>query len=596
MKVLMLAAGRFPSFGFRRLCTLAIVALATACTDSGDPNEQAVGPVTALATSKSHVDPANVASDFHPAGYTDLVFADEFNGSTLDRTKWCTRYAWGGGPPLQVADSDCLKLDAYGSDRGNLDFVNDEAQRYRDYNEAGAPLHAFSGQHLSLRATRKANPAPTEPAYEAAMLRSKGIAQWPPELDIFEGPLNGSPAESANSIWQSSKIVNGLQTLTGDREVTYAIPEYPDDPAFGYWGYWISPTNLRNIWIEVAVEWTQDEACYFYDGIKVVCENYRWVTDTGAQANEASLLLNLAIGGAWAGMNGIDDASFPTALDVDYIRVYERTVLAQEGLATDITAEPNVVGMTPAPTPFSINSVYWGSNVQRLARGGLQLATASAGYLSIDARSCANNTHEVSLAELETSTDTSVTFCGTNQTLAAGTGYGYQLHLDRAVTTAPWSLTLKRHDGTSTPVTLSTAANIPANAIDVRVVVQTDGNQVSATFLSKGNAPVQLLATDTTYRGNWLGIAVAQQTGLGPVWTWRYGIDFVPPLDTDGDGIPDVIDPDDDGDNVPDVTDVFPLDATEWADSDGDGIGDNADPITPPLYDEPGRWDASGSL
>jgi len=32
-----------------------------------------------------------------------------------------------------------------------------------------------------------------------------------------------------------------------------------------------------------------------------------------------------------------------------------------------------------------------------------------------------------------------------------------------------------------------------------------------------------------------------------------------------------------DGDNVPDVLDLFPNDASEWADNDGDGTGDNAD-------------------
>lgn len=49
-------------------------------------------------------------------------------------------------------------------------------------------------------------------------------------------------------------------------------------------------------------------------------------------------------------------------------------------------------------------------------------------------------------------------------------------------------------------------------------------------------------------------------------------------LDTDGDGIPDVIDPDDDNDGVPDTLDAFPLDPSEWLDTDHDGIGNNADP------------------
>lgn len=48
-------------------------------------------------------------------------------------------------------------------------------------------------------------------------------------------------------------------------------------------------------------------------------------------------------------------------------------------------------------------------------------------------------------------------------------------------------------------------------------------------------------------------------------------------LDSDNDGIPDITDPDDDNDGFPDVVDAFPLDPTEHVDSDSDGVGDNAD-------------------
>ena len=49
--------------------------------------------------------------------------------------------------------------------------------------------------------------------------------------------------------------------------------------------------------------------------------------------------------------------------------------------------------------------------------------------------------------------------------------------------------------------------------------------------------------------------------------------------DTDlQDGIPgDNADTDDDGDNVLDAEDLFPLDASEWADTINDGVGDNSD-------------------
>jgi licheninase len=34
------------------------------------------------------------------------------------------------------------------------------------------------------------------------------------------------------------------------------------------------------------------------------------------------MILNLAVGGAWAGAKGIDDAAMPQAMEVDYVRVW----------------------------------------------------------------------------------------------------------------------------------------------------------------------------------------------------------------------------------------------------------------------------------
>ena len=49
------------------------------------------------------------------------------------------------------------------------------------------------------------------------------------------------------------------------------------------------------------------------------------------------------------------------------------------------------------------------------------------------------------------------------------------------------------------------------------------------------------------------------------------------PLDTDSDGICDLLDSDSDGDGVIDSEDVFPTDPNETTDDDGDGVGDNGD-------------------
>jgi beta-glucanase (GH16 family) len=142
-----------------------------------------------------------------------------------------------------------------------------------------------------------------------------GALVWPPEIDIFEGALNAMD-ERDNMIRIGGQI-RGAQTLSGKPEFTYNDPAYSRDTT-----NFSRSSSLRDTWFVIAADWTQDSICYLVDGVKEMCENYRWVDDQGVPANTASLLLNLAIGGDWAGAGGIDDAAFPTTFDIDYVRVY----------------------------------------------------------------------------------------------------------------------------------------------------------------------------------------------------------------------------------------------------------------------------------
>jgi beta-glucanase (GH16 family) len=287
-----------------------------------------------------------VACDSHPAGY-ELVFSDEFDGTQLDRSAWCTRYIYGGGPAPQP-DPQCQR-----NGDGNLDFLNDEQQRYVDTNRNGEQMHVLRDGVLSLRATRTRNDPYA--SYESAMIRSKatfrptgstsyyitarvrlpdvrgtwpalwlnsdrradGTTTWPPEIDIFEGPLNLRD-DTAEMLHQAT-IIRGAQTASRGREYTFTAPEFETT-----WNNYRAAHSLRARWIEVSAEWTASGVCYFVDGYKTACENYRWVYDGGEQAAPAHILLNLAIGGGWAGRDGIDTARFPTSLDVDWVRVYRK--------------------------------------------------------------------------------------------------------------------------------------------------------------------------------------------------------------------------------------------------------------------------------
>jgi beta-glucanase (GH16 family) len=323
-----------------------------------DTRDAAAAPDTRDAAAAPDTRDAAAAPDTRDAADTDtggvtvgytMVFGDEFNGTTLDRTKWCTRFVYGGGPTLQVPDSACTGPDGFS---GTLDFLNDEQQRYVDINSKGETMHVESGGTLKMRTTKSRTD--TYASYESTMLRSKmefkpsattsyyivarlklpnvkgtwpamwlacgfgttGKAQWPPEIDVFEGALN-TVDDTANMIRMGSQVRGGKQTDTGMQQITTSSAMFDRT-----WDNYRSADTLRDVWLSIGATWTANSICYSVNGVQTMCENYHWTDDSGVPANPSSLLLNLAIGGAWAGRYGVDGTLFPTALESDYVHVY----------------------------------------------------------------------------------------------------------------------------------------------------------------------------------------------------------------------------------------------------------------------------------
>jgi beta-glucanase (GH16 family) len=321
--------------------------LLTGCAHAFDP-----APVDRLAGLSGDV--RNLTSDFHPAAYRELVFHDEFEGKSIDRREWCTRFPYGGGPALQVPDPEC---GARG--RGTLDFLGKEQQRYVDFNALDEPMHVVRGGVLSLRATLT-RPDTSAP-YEAGMIRSKrtfrpdasksyyitarmrlpamrgswpafwltpGIGPddqtgWPPEIDILEGPLN--EVDTDNILTLTAQAQNwGGEGVKGDTPLLFAHADYDKKTRKLH-----AAGSLRDIWLEAGLEWTERQACFFIDGQKKACTAYEWKHNDGRLAPAAPLVFNLAIGG-WAGRFGIDDSRLPAAFEVDYVRVYQKSVPPEE--------------------------------------------------------------------------------------------------------------------------------------------------------------------------------------------------------------------------------------------------------------------------
>ncbi len=261
----------------------------------------------------------SAVGSFVPAGYL-LAFNDEFNGSSLNRAKWFTRFIYAGGT----------------SDR-----LNDEQQRYRDNSN-----HVVADGVLKLIARRVRTGSADGIDYESGMIRSDwttrygyfearvrmpagiglssafwlnsdvsefGRLAWPPEIDIFEFVNNG--VEDTRDMIHSGVVdARGLAA-------SYAFKH----PSFdSTWTFWRAPYDFSGGWHTIGAEWTPDALTLYVDGERIYTRNVRWNYSDGSAAAPAHIILNLAVGGQWAGRYGVDSSVIPQALEIDWVRAYRR--------------------------------------------------------------------------------------------------------------------------------------------------------------------------------------------------------------------------------------------------------------------------------
>jgi beta-glucanase (GH16 family) len=261
-------------------------------------------------------------SPYVPSGY-EKIFSDEFDETRLDESKWWTRFIY--------AD-------------GMLDYLNDEDERYREHDN-----HVMTGHSLILMA-RKIDGSSDGVKYSSGMIRSKttfkfgyfesrikvprglgvwpafwlssgrrssdGRLAWPPEIDFAELVNNG--VEDTTHMLHMGAISHDAQAL----KVLYTDPNFNTQ-----WVFWQAPYDFADGFHVFGGLWDTDNTLSVYvDGQLLYKTEYKWVYDDGSPAGYANVILNLAIGGPkWAGRHGVDNAAFPQGLEVDYVRVYQKT-------------------------------------------------------------------------------------------------------------------------------------------------------------------------------------------------------------------------------------------------------------------------------
>lgn len=243
------------------------------------------------------------------AGYLELVFSDDFDGSGLDTNKWATCYWWNKNgctnegnneeqwyePANVVVSNGILSLTAQkgpvqGSNGKNYGFTSGMVTTGRMVdNPREAARYPFLYGYVEVR---------------ARMPRGKGL--WPA---IWMLPVDHT----------SKPEIDIMEILGDDPKTLHMNFHYADANGKTYRsdGGWVSDTDLTGDWHTFAVDWQPEAITWYVDGVK-----RREYTDAAHIPNRPMyLLMNLAVGGDWPGTPDAN-TKFPSAFEIDYARIW----------------------------------------------------------------------------------------------------------------------------------------------------------------------------------------------------------------------------------------------------------------------------------
>lgn len=245
-----------------------------------------------------------------PAPEEVLLWADEFEGNTLDTTKWTYEtgaHGWGNNEWQNYTAGQNVTVS-----NGILSIVarkEGPGQKAGDYTSARLnSLQQFKYGRLEVRAklpTHQGNGL-----WPAVWMLGQNIdsAGWPAcgEIDIMEY-VSYDPGIVLSTIHsEANNHVAGTQVSSGP------LPLPSAETDFHNYGFQWDSTALK-FYID------HPDSTKFTFSRPTTATPANWPFD-----QPFYLLINMAVGGNWGGQKGVQDHIFPAQFDIDYVRVYQK--------------------------------------------------------------------------------------------------------------------------------------------------------------------------------------------------------------------------------------------------------------------------------
>ncbi len=243
-------------------------------------------------------------------GYS-LVWSDEFDGTAIDLNNWTH------------------EVNALGDYNGAVQYYT--AREENSFIEDGKLIiKAISEHYVGPEGTREFTSArmvtknKAEWKYGKVFVRAKlpkGVGTWPA---IWVMPTDNS----LHGSWPNSGEIDIMEHVGHAQDWVHGTihTKAYNHRAGTAKGNSVFRPGVSNEFHTYSIEWTEDFIEIALDGNPYFKFNNEYKTwEEWPFDNEFHMILNIAIGGGWGGQQGIDTSAFPTQLEVDYVRVYQKS-------------------------------------------------------------------------------------------------------------------------------------------------------------------------------------------------------------------------------------------------------------------------------
>ncbi|WP_445773332.1 family 16 glycosylhydrolase [Shewanella sp.] len=306
-----------------------------------------------------------------------LVWQDEFDGNAVDSNKWSFAVdCYGGGNneaqcytarPENASVADGMLTITAIKETYSGPAVNDSDPSY-DINDTSKTL-----DYTSARLVSKNKGDWKYGRFEIRAKLPQGQGTWPAiwmlPTDWVYGPWAGSGEIDIMEAVNLKVEVDGEPPVSAIHGTLHYGKQWPNNVYTGQEYTLPDGANPADDFHVYAVEWQEDEIRWYVDDVHFATQQSsgwysQYVDDEGQLVNAPDdapfnqrfhMLLNLAVGGAWAANvhnTGIDPSVFPQSMVVDYVRVYECAKSPSTGAGCE-TIDENVT-VTQGQTPPDI--------------------------------------------------------------------------------------------------------------------------------------------------------------------------------------------------------------------------------------------------